>query len=135
MTRFMMSLNDAVELVLYAFFKGKQGDIFIQKAPAATIGMIAEALMVILDKKVPIKIIGTRHGEKLHETLVNREEMVKAVDLNDYFCIPADNRDLNYGKYTHVGEARIAQMDEYTSNNTHQLSLEETIGLIKTLNL
>ena len=135
MTRFMMSLDDAVNLVLYAFFKGDPGDIFVQKAPAATIGMIAEALMVIFDKKIPIKIIGTRHGEKLHETLVNREEMVKAVDLDDYFRIPADNRELNYGKYTHVGEARIAMMDEYASNNTHQLTLDETITLLKTLSI
>jgi UDP-glucose 4-epimerase len=135
MTRFMMSLDDAVNLVLYAFLNGKQGDIFVQKSPAATIEMIANALMVILDKKVSIKIIGTRHGEKLHETLVNREEMVKSEDLGEYFCIPADNRDLNYGKYTHVGEARIAQMEEYTSNNTHRLTLEETIVLLKTLNL
>ena len=135
MTRFMMSLDDAVNLVLYAFQNGNQGDIFVQKSPAATIGMIADALMEVLDKKVPVSIIGTRHGEKLHETLVNREEMVKAVDLGNYFRIPADNRDLNYGKFVSEGQTQVAQMEEYTSNNTYRLSFRGTVDLLKTLNL
>ena len=135
MTRFMMSLDDAVDLVLYAFLNGKQGDIFVQKAPAATIGMIADALIEIMGKPVPIKIIGTRHGEKLHETLVNREEMVKTEDMGDYFRIPADTRDLNYGKFFVEGQTQTAHMEEYTSNNTRRLILEETIALLKTLNL
>jgi UDP-N-acetylglucosamine 4,6-dehydratase/5-epimerase len=135
MTRFMMSLDDAVDLVLYAFMNGKQGDIFVQKSPASTIGMLAEALMKLIHITVPINIIGTRHGEKLHETLVNREEMSKAEDWGNYFRIPADNRDMNYAKYTNTGETRISSMDEYTSNNTQRLNLEGTIELLKTLDI
>jgi len=110
--------------VLFAFEKGDPGDIFVQKSPAATIEVLAQALFDLYNKKPRIKIIGTRHGEKLFESLVNREEMVKATDLNNYYRIPADTRDLNYGKYFVEGEARVAQADEYTSHNTVRLDVE-----------
>jgi len=130
MTRFMMSLEDAVELVLFAFDNGNQGDIFVQKAPAATISILAQALLELYGVKNEIKIIGTRHGEKLFESLVNREEMFKAEDLGDYYRIYADSRDLNYGKYFSEGYPDMEKIREYTSNNTEQLDIEGTKKLL-----
>jgi UDP-N-acetylglucosamine 4,6-dehydratase len=124
MTRFMMTLEDAVDLVLYAFENANQGDLFVQKAPAATVQVLAEALIDLYQSKSEIKVIGTRHGEKLYETLVNREDMVKAEDLGEYYRIPADNRDLNYEQYFSVGEQLINQNDEYHSHNTNRLDVE-----------
>jgi UDP-N-acetylglucosamine 4,6-dehydratase/5-epimerase len=124
MTRFMMTLDDAVELVWFAFENGNPGDIFVQKAPAATIEVLAKALIQLYDSKNEIRTIGTRHGEKLFESLVNREEMAKATDMGDYYRIPADTRDLNYGKYFTEGEEKVAQAEEYTSHNTHRLDVE-----------
>ncbi|WP_457595126.1 polysaccharide biosynthesis protein [Hydrogenimonas sp.] len=126
MTRFMMSLDQAVELVLFAFEHGTNGDIFVQKAPAATIELLAHTLKNMLGRPDhPISIIGTRHGEKLYESLLTKEEMVRAVDMGDYYRIPADNRDLNYSKYFEEGEDVITQADEYHSHNTHRLNEEE----------
>jgi UDP-glucose 4-epimerase len=130
MTRFMMTLEDAVDLVLYAFDNAFQGDLFVQKSPAATIKVLAEALIELYNSKSEIKIIGTRHGEKLYETLVNREDMVKAKDLKDYFRIPADNRDLNYEHYFSEGEHLINQLEEYHSHNTSRLDLEGMKNLL-----
>jgi UDP-N-acetylglucosamine 4,6-dehydratase/5-epimerase len=130
MTRYMMTLDDAVDLVLYAFEKGNPGDIFVQKSPAATIEVLAKALLELYKSNSQIKIIGTRHGEKLYETLVNREEMVKAEDLGNYYRIPADTRDLNYNRYFIEGEAQISQMEEYNSHNTMRLSIEDTKQLL-----
>jgi UDP-glucose 4-epimerase len=124
MTRFMMTLEDAVDLVLYAFEHGKQGDLFVQKSPAATIEVLAKALLELYDSKSEIKVIGTRHGEKLYETLVNREDMVKAEDMGDYYRIPADNRDLNYAQYFSEGEPDVSTYDEYHSHNTERLDIE-----------
>ena len=124
MTRFMMTLEDAVDLVLYAFEHSKQGDLFVQKSPAATIEVLAKALIELYDAKSEIKVIGTRHGEKLYETLVNREDMVKAQDLGEYFCIPADNRDLNYAQFFSEGEPTIGGIEEYHSHNTQRLDVE-----------
>ncbi len=126
MTRFMMSLDQAVELVLFAFENGKNGDIFVQKAPAATIELLANTLTKMLGKpEHSIKIIGTRHGEKLYETLLTKEEMVKAVDMGEYYRIPADTRDLNYSKFFEDGEEVVTQAHEYHSHNTHRLTEEE----------
>jgi len=130
MTRFMMTLDGAVDLVLFAYKNGKPGDIFVQKAPAATIEVLANALLELYSAKNQIKIIGTRHGEKLFETLVNREEMVKAEDLGDYYRIPADTRDLNYNRFFMEGSSEIAQVEEYTSHNTHRMGVEETKQLL-----
>jgi len=130
MTRYMMTLEDAVDLVMFAFNNGNPGDIFVQKSPAATIEMVAKALLEMYNGKNEIKIIGIRHGEKIYETLVNREEMVKAEDCGDYYRIPADTRDLNYNKFFTEGESRIFQAEEYTSHNTKQLNLEETKELL-----
>ncbi len=130
MTRFMMTLEDAVDLVLFAFHHGNQGDIFVQKSPAATIEVLAEALMQLYQKRVEVKIIGTRHGEKLYETLVNREDMVKAEDCGDYYRIPADNRDLNYNQYFSEGEKNIGKIEEYHSHNTHRLDIEGLKSLL-----
>jgi UDP-glucose 4-epimerase len=124
MTRFMMTLDDAVDLVLYAFQHGQSGDLFVQKAPAATLSVLAEALKSLYKTDTPVRIIGTRHGEKLYETLVTREEMSKAVDAGNYFRVPADNRDLNYDKYFVVGQEEIAEFDDYHSHNTHRLDVE-----------
>jgi len=124
MTRFMMSLDDSVDLVLHAFTHGTQGDIFVQKAPAATVEVLAQALNTIFTRPAQIKVIGTRHGEKLYESLVSREEMAKAVDMGRYFRIPADNRDLNYNKFFIEGELKIASMEDYTSHNTERLCVE-----------
>lgn len=130
MTRFMMTLEDAVDLVLYAFENANQGDLFVQKAPAATIQVLAEALIELYQSKSEIKVIGTRHGEKLYETLVNREDMVKAEDLGDYYRIPADNRDLNYEQYFSEGEQLINQNEEYHSHNTNRLDVEGMKALL-----
>lgn len=135
MTRFMMTLQDAVTLVLYAFEHGENGDIFVQKAPAATIEMLARALVELYHAKSEIKVIGTRHGEKLYETLVNREEMAKATDMGNYFRIPADNRDLNYGKFFTEGEAKVSEVDDYTSHNTERLDVEGTKKLLLKLEM
>lgn len=130
MTRYMMTLDDAVDLVLFAFENGNPGDIFVQKSPAATIEVLAKALLELYKKKNPIKIIGTRHGEKLYETLVNREEMVKAEDLGKFYRIPADTRDLNYNRFFIEGETQISQMEEYNSHNTQRIEIEETKKLL-----
>lgn len=133
MTRFMMTLEDAVDLVLYAFENGKQGDLFVQKSPASTIEDLAKALLSLYNAKNEIKIIGTRHGEKLYETLVNREDMVKAEDIDNYYRIPADTRDLNYESYFSEGSADVFKYDEYHSHNTTRLDVEGTIKLLKKL--
>jgi UDP-N-acetylglucosamine 4,6-dehydratase len=133
MTRFLMTLDDAVDLVLYAFDHGEQGDMFVQKAPACTIDILAEAIMRYKGKTVEKKIIGTRHGEKLYETLVTREEMIHAVDMGQYYRITADNRDLNYGKYYENGNRAVELAEEYTSHNTEQLDVAGTINLLKKL--
>jgi UDP-glucose 4-epimerase len=126
----MMTLDDAVDLVIFAFKNGKPGDIFVQKSPATTIEILATALLQLYNASNPIKVIGTRHGEKLYETLVNREEMVKAEDLGDFYRIPADTRDLNYNRFFIEGEAQISQIEEYTSHNTFRLNIEETKQLL-----
>ncbi|MCK9617660.1 MAG: polysaccharide biosynthesis protein [Lentimicrobiaceae bacterium] len=133
MTRFMMSLSDAVNLVLYTFEHGEQGDIFVQKAPASTIYDLAIALQDIFNSKNEVKIIGTRHGEKLYETLVNREEMVKAIELENYYKIPADTRDLNYNKYFLEGVEDVSIIDDYHSHNTKRLNISELKELLMNL--
>ncbi len=135
MTRFMMTLTGAVELVLFAFNNAQNGDMFVQKAPAATVEVLAKALKELYNASNPINIIGTRHGEKLFETLVNREEMAKAVDMGDYYRIPADNRDLNYGKYFTQGEAKVSAVEDYTSHNTQRLDVEGMKSLLLELPL
>ncbi len=130
MTRFMMTLDEALDLVLYAFENGENGDIFVQKAPACTIGVLAQALKELFQLDNKIQIIGTRHGEKLFETLVNREEMTKVEDLENYYKIPADNRDLNYGEYFSEGETAVSETGEYTSHNTEQLDVNATKDLL-----
>ena len=124
MTRFMMTLEDAVDLVLYAFENGKQGDLSVQKSPAATIQVLAQALIDLYKSESTIQIIGTRHGEKLYETLVNREDMLKAEDMGDYYRIPADNRDLNYAQYFSQGSKEVTSYEEYHSHNTNRLDVE-----------
>ena len=124
MTRYLMTLEDAVDLVLYAFENGKQGDLFVQKAPASTIEVLAKALLELLGCNNEIKIIGTRHGEKLYETLCTREEMIKAVDLNGFYQVPADNRDLNYAQYYSEGESSISDIEDYNSHNTERLTVD-----------
>ena len=135
MTRFMMTLEDAVDLVLYAFENANQGDLFVQKAPAATIQVLAHALIDLYQSNSVIKVIGTRHGEKLYETLVNREDMIKAEDLGEYFRIPTDNRDLNYEQYFSEGEQLINEYDEYHSHNTVRLDLDRMKALLLKLPL
>jgi UDP-N-acetylglucosamine 4,6-dehydratase len=135
MTRFLMSLNDAVDLVLFAFENGKQGDLFVNKAPAATIGDLAKAIKDIAKVDNEINIIGTRHGEKLYETLCTREEMVKAEDMGDFYRIPADNRDLNYSIYFSEGEKNLAEIEDYHSHNTERLNVEGVKNLISKLAL
>jgi UDP-N-acetylglucosamine 4,6-dehydratase/5-epimerase len=130
MTRFLMSLEDSVDLVLYAFQHGQQGDIFVQKAPASTVGDLAQALMDLFGTVVPVRVIGTRHGEKLYESLISREEMAHAQDMGNYYRIPADNRDLNYAKYFSQGEESISLLNDYTSHNTNLLGLEEIRALL-----
>jgi UDP-glucose 4-epimerase len=124
MTRFLMSLDESVDLVIHAFEHGRQGDIFVQKAPASTIEVLAHALVDIFGKENAVRVIGTRHGEKLYESLVSREELAHAEDMGQYYRIPADNRDLNYAKFSFEGETEIASFEDYTSHNTHRLDLE-----------
>ena len=124
MTRFMMTLDDAVDLVIYAFLHGKNGDLFVQKAPAATLNVLANALKKIYSSNAEIRVIGTRHGEKLYETLVTREEMSKAEDMGDYYRIPCDTRDLNYDKFFIEGSEKISQIEDYHSHNTRRLDVE-----------
>jgi UDP-N-acetylglucosamine 4,6-dehydratase len=133
MTRFLMSLEDSVDLVIYAFENGSQGDIFVQKAPASKLGDLAQALKEIFNSDSEIKIIGTRHGEKLYESLISREEMAKAQDLGEYFRIPSDNRDLNYAQYFSEGEMDIANFEDYTSHNTDHLNIFEIKQLLLSL--
>lgn len=134
MTRFMMTLDHAVDLVLFAFSNGDNGDIFVQKAPAATIEVLARAICVIMGKpNHPIKFIGTRHGEKLYETLLSREEMAKAEDLGEYFRVPPDLRDLNYDIFVDLGDSRIAHAGEYNSHNTERLDVPQMIDLLRKL--
>ena len=134
MTRFMMSLDQAVELVLFAFANGKNGDVFVQKAPAATIELLAHTLAKMLGRENhTIKIIGTRHGEKLYETLLTKEEMVKAVDMGEYYRIPADTRDLNYSKFFEDGDEVVTQSHEYHSHNTHRLDEDELKEMLLSL--
>jgi len=131
MTRFMMSLNDAVNLVLFAFNNGESGDIFVQKSPAATMELLAEVIKEILYKpNHTVKTIGTRHGEKLHETLLTREEMARAVDLDNYYKLCPDSRDLNYNSYFEEGDEVISQAEEYTSENTHRLNKQELTKML-----
>jgi UDP-N-acetylglucosamine 4,6-dehydratase/5-epimerase len=125
-----MTIDDAVDLVLYAFQNGDPGDIFVQKAPAATIGVLAEALLKLFNVKNEIRIIGTRHGEKLYETLLNREEMAKAEDMGDYFRVPADVRDLNYNCYFVEGQEEVSLKEDYNSHNTARLDVD---GMMKML--
>ncbi|MCK9394611.1 MAG: polysaccharide biosynthesis protein [Methylobacter sp.] len=134
MTRFLMSLEDSVDLVLYAFEHGRQGDIFVQKAPASTVADLAQALKELFVKDNPVRVIGTRHGEKLYESLVSREEMARVEDLGDYYRIPADNRDLNYAQYFSEGEEKISHLDDYTSHNTECLNVEQIKTLLLKLN-
>jgi UDP-N-acetylglucosamine 4,6-dehydratase len=124
MTRFLMNLDEAVELVLFAFKHAKQGDLFVQKSPASTVGDLAQAVKQLFKSNVPIKVIGTRHGEKAHETLMTREEKVKSEDLGNYYRVPADNRDLNYGKYFEDGSKKVSEVEEYTSSNTTRLNVK-----------
>jgi UDP-N-acetylglucosamine 4,6-dehydratase/5-epimerase len=133
MTRFLMSLEDSVDLVLHAFEHAEPGDIFVQKAPASTVADLAEGLRQLIGRDNPIKVIGTRHGEKLYESLISREEMARATDLGRYYRIPADTRDLNYGKFFVEGETSISQLDDYTSHNTERLDIEgvkRTVGAL-----
>jgi UDP-glucose 4-epimerase len=134
MTRFMMTLDDAVDLVLYAFEHGKSGEIFVQKAPAATIETLARALTDLLGKpKHEVHVIGTRHGEKLYEALLSREEMVAAEDLGNYYCVPPDLRDLNYGKFVEQGETKISKATDYNSHNTTRLDVPSMQALLMKL--
>ena len=135
MTRFMMTLEMAVDLVLYAFKHGSQGDLFVQKAPAATIDTLARAICELKDVEPNISYIGTRHGEKLYEVLVTKEDMVKAIDMGNYFRIPADNRDLNYDKYISKGTTLFEKAEEYNSHNTERLDIEGMKKLLKELDM
>ncbi len=130
MTRFMMSLDDAVDLVVYAFRHAEPGDLFVQKAPAATIGTLAEAVKRVFQADNPVRVIGTRHGEKLYETLLTREEMVRAIDLGGYFRVPADVRGLNYAKYFSEGESQLDRAQDYHSHNVQRLSVDEMAALL-----
>lgn len=133
MTRFMMSIEDAVDLVLYAFDNAQPGDIFVQKAPAATLDTVVRALKLLFGADNPVRIIGTRHGEKLYETLLTREEMARAEDRGGYYRVPADTRDLNYALYFTEGSPRINELDDYHSHNTRRLTVEEMRGLLESL--
>ena len=135
MTRFMMTLGDAVDLVLYAFAHGEQGDLFVQKAPAATIQTLAQAVLELKHSDLGTTIIGTRHGEKLFEVLVTAEEMMRAEDMPGFFRIPADNRDLNYDNYFSKGNPEFGKIEQYTSHNTHRLNVEEMKQLLLKLKL
>jgi UDP-glucose 4-epimerase len=133
MTRFMMTIEGAVDLVLYAFAQGRSGDTFVQKAPAATLDTLARAVAKVLKADVPIRIIGTRHGEKTHETLLTREEMGAAENLGAYYRVPCDNRDLNYNRYFSEGDERVSRVDDYTSHNTSQLDVRALSEMLLTL--
>ncbi len=135
MTRFLMSLEESVDLVLYAFENARPGDIFVQKAPASTVGDLAQAMKDLLRAGSDIKIIGTRHGEKLYESLVSREEMARAEDLGDYYRIPADSRDLSYDKYFVEGEVGISEIDDYTSHNTRRLNVQQVKEVLMKLDI
>jgi UDP-glucose 4-epimerase len=135
MTRFMMTLDDAVDLVLYAFKKGKNGDLFVQKAPAATLDILASSLIEMYNSKSKIRIIGTRHGEKLYESLVTREEMAKAENMGEYYRIPCDDRDLNYDKYFIEGQEKVSESEDYHSHNTKRLSKQEMTELLLKLEM
>ena len=135
MTRFMMTLEDAVDLVIYAFEHGEQGDLFVQKAPAATIDTLAKTVKELKHSDVPINCIGTRHGEKLYEVLVTKEEMVNAEDMGGYYRIPADNRNLNYQKYVDQGNADLERIEDYNSHNTTRLDIEGMKELLLKLDL
>ena len=135
MTRFMMTLDDAVDLVIYAFEHGNQGDLFVQKAPAATVDVLAKAIKELKHSDAEIKHIGSRHGEKIYETLVTKEEMVGAEDLGAYFRIPADNRNLNYAKYENINDYGIDKVEEYNSHNTERLDVEGMKKLLLKLDL
>jgi UDP-N-acetylglucosamine 4,6-dehydratase/5-epimerase len=128
-----MSLEDSVNLVIHAFTHAEQGDIFVQKAPACTVGDLAEALLRIFGVTEFVQEIGTRHGEKLYESLISREEMARAEDMGCYYRIPADNRDLNYAKYFSEGEARVAQLEDYTSHSTTRLNADQVVDLLMKL--
>ncbi|MEI8122019.1 MAG: polysaccharide biosynthesis protein [bacterium] len=130
MTRFMMSLDDAVDLVVYAFQHAKPGDLFVQKAPAATIQTVAEAVKRVFNASNPIQVIGTRHGEKVYETLLTREEMAHCEDLGSYFRVPADNRDLNYTKFFSKGEVKVSSSEDYHSHNTRRLDVDEMVEIL-----
>jgi len=133
MTRFLMSLEDSVDLVLYAFEHGRQGDIFVQKAPASKMGDLAQAIKEVFQSDVSVKIIGTRHGEKLYESLLSREEMARAQDMARYYRIPADDRDLNYNKYFVEGETKVSALEDYTSHNTERLDVVQVKALLMKL--
>jgi UDP-glucose 4-epimerase len=133
MTRFLMSLEQSVDLVLFAAAHARQGDIFVQKAPACTVGTLAEAVGRLFGSAAPVEVIGTRHGEKLYETLVSREEMVRAEDMGDFYRIAADGRDLNYDKYVEAGEQRISASEDYTSHSTRRLGVEEVMQTLRGL--
>lgn len=135
MTRFLMSLDDSVDLVLYAFEHGRSGDIFVQKSPASTIGDLAEALRQLFGRDNPIQIIGTRHGEKLYESLLSREEMARAEDIGRYYRIPADSRNLNYNQYVVEGETKISLFEDYTSHNTQRLDIEDVKRVLMQLDI
>lgn len=135
MTRFLMSLEESVDLVMYAFEHAQPGDIFVQKAPASTVGDLAQAMMELLGKEQAVKVIGTRHGEKLFESLVSREEMARADDLGGYYRIPADGRDLNYDKFFVEGETKVASFEDYTSHNTHRLTVEQVKAVLLKLDI
>ncbi|MBP3302661.1 MAG: polysaccharide biosynthesis protein [Opitutales bacterium] len=135
MTRFMMTLDDAVDLVLYAFEHGNGGDLFVQKAPAATLDVLAAALKELYRSDVPVRVIGTRHGEKLYETLVSREEMAKAEDMGEYFRIPCDTRDLNYDKFFVEGQEKVSVIEDYHSHNTARLDVESMKKLLLKLEM
>jgi UDP-glucose 4-epimerase len=130
MTRFLMSLDDSVDLVLNAFSGGRQGDIFVQKAPASTIADLVQALRELFERDNPVQVVGTRHGEKLFESLVSREEMARAEDRGTYYRIPADDRDLNYAMYVTQGTQQISTLDDYTSHNTERLTVEQVKELL-----
>jgi len=130
MTRFMMSIDEAVDLVVYAFLHGRSGDLFVQKAPAATIETLTLALKRVFESQVPIQVIGTRHGEKQFETLLTREEMIRAEDLGNYYRVPADNRDLNYNAYYFEGIPSLSQQEDYNSNNTRLLTVDEMVEML-----
>ncbi len=133
MTRFLMSIDDAVDLVLYAYINGRQGDTFVQKSPASTVGDLALAIKELFNADNEIKIIGTRHGEKLYETLLTREEMAHAEDLGDYYRIPVDDRDLNYNKYFFEGQEKVSESQDYNSHNTERLSVQQIKEKLLTL--